>query len=53
MLLDVTFTSMISDALTVISTVFTWITSNWLLMGTLGVSIVLGVVFAVYSRFHR
>lgn len=53
LLLDITFSSMVTDAITVITSIFNFITSNWLLVGSIGVSIVIAIIFAVYSRLHR
>lgn len=53
MLLAFDFSTMVSNALGIITSIISFITENNLLITLLGVSIVLSLVFAVYARLHR
>lgn len=49
LLLDMDFSTLVSNGVTVFTTIFGAIQSNWLLMGVVGVSVVIPMIFGVVS----
>lgn len=47
------FTSMLTSVITIVTSVFGFITGNWLLMGTLAVSVVVPIIFSVFTYFRN
>lgn len=47
------FVEMISNVITIVTSIFTFITGNWLLMGTLAIGVVVPIIFSVFTYFKN
>ena len=47
------FTSMITSVISIVTSIFGFITGNWLLMGVLAISVVVPIVFSVFTYFKN
>ena len=52
-MLEFSFSGLFTDAFTIMTSIFTWITGNPLLLGMLGLTVVIPTVFSLYQRFKR
>lgn len=52
-MLTFSFSSLFTDAFTIMTSIFNWITDNPLLLGMLGLTVVIPTVFTLYQRFKR
>lgn len=47
------FTSMLTSVITIVTSIFGFITGNWLLMGTLAIGVVVPIIFSVFTYFRN
>lgn len=47
------FTSMLTSVISIITSVFGFITGNWLLMGTLAIGVVVPIIFSIFTYFRN
>lgn len=45
------FSTMVSGVTSIFSSIFTLITGNWLMMGSLAITVIIPIIFALYSKF--
>lgn len=47
------FTSLLTSVISIITSVFGFITGNWLLMGSLAISVVVPIIFTIFTYFRN